>query len=116
MASSVVSDMLLICALLFAFPVASRSLRNDLPEDLQGKPVDPFKMSNSRVVVLLFVRTDCPISNRYAPAIQKLSEEFHDRANFWLVYPDAAESPELIRAHRAEFRYSIPVLPIFIAA
>jgi hypothetical protein len=34
--------------------------------------VDPFKSSDGRIVVLLFIRTDCPISNRYAPAIQKL--------------------------------------------
>ena len=58
-----------------ACPHASLPERT-LAEDLDGKPVDAFALSHSRVVVLLFVRTDCPISNRYAPRLQKLSEKF----------------------------------------
>jgi thiol-disulfide isomerase/thioredoxin len=79
-------------------------------ENLTGAPVDPFKMSEGHVVVLLFVRTDCPISNRYAPTIRRLSEKFQGKANFWLVYPDATESANRIRTHIEQFRYSIPAL------
>jgi thiol-disulfide isomerase/thioredoxin len=79
-------------------------------QTLDGKTVDPFKSSEGRVVVLLFVRTDCPISNRYAPAIQKLHEKFHGKVNFWLVYPDAGETAARIRAHDEEFHLSIPAL------
>jgi AhpC/TSA family len=79
-------------------------------ENLDGKTVDPFKSSEGRIVVLLFIRTDCPISNRYAPAIQKLHEQFHGRANFWLVYPDADETAARIRAHAEEFHLSIQAL------
>jgi len=77
---------------------------------LDGKTVNPIKSSDGRVVVLLFLRTDCPISNRYAPTIQKLYEEFHTQANFWLVYPDADETPARIRAHNEEFHFSLPAL------
>ncbi len=38
--------------------------------DLSGKVVDPFEMAAGKPVVFIFVRTDCPISNRYAPTIQ----------------------------------------------
>ena len=62
------------------------------------------------MVVMLFVRTDCPISNRYAPSIQRLNEKFRGRANFWLVYPDATESAARIRLHLEEFHYAIPAL------
>jgi len=79
-------------------------------ENLDGKTFDPFKSSRGRVVVLLFVRTDCPISNRYAPAIQKLHETFHGKADFWLVYPDASETAVQIRAHDEEFHLTIPAL------
>lgn len=34
-------------------------------QDLAGKPVDPFAPS-ANVRVFIFVRTDCPVSNRYA--------------------------------------------------
>jgi thiol-disulfide isomerase/thioredoxin len=79
-------------------------------EDLNGKPLDPFAVSRGRVIVLLFVRTDCPISNRYAPLLQKLSEKFRGRVEFWLVYPDRAETPSQIKTHLQDFHYSIPAL------
>ena len=63
-----------------------------------------------RVVVLLFVQTDCPISNRYAPTIQKLNNEFRGKANFWLIYPNSSEPPAKIRTHLAKFRYTISAL------
>src|SRR5215471_12123244 len=79
-------------------------------ETLTGKPVDPIASSAGRVVVLLFVRTDCPISNRYAPRVQHLAEQYRGKVNFWLVYPDPAESPTRIRTHLDEFHYNIPAL------
>jgi thiol-disulfide isomerase/thioredoxin len=81
-----------------------------LAEDLDGKPVDAFALSHGRVVVLLFVRTDCPISNRYAPRLQKLSEKYRGKADFWLVYPDREQTASEIRAHLEDFHYSIPAL------
>jgi hypothetical protein len=46
------------------------SCRADRPHatDLDGHPVNPFS-SDAQATVLLFVQTDCPISNRYAPTI-----------------------------------------------
>jgi hypothetical protein len=79
-------------------------------EDLDGKPLDPFTASASRVVVLLFVRTDCPISNRYAPLLQKLSEKFRGKADFWLVYPDRSETAWQIKAQIRDYHYSIAAL------
>jgi hypothetical protein len=78
--------------------------------DLSGAPVDPLKAVGGKVVVLIFVRTDCPISNRYAPTIQRLSVQHAGRAVFWLVYPDKAESVEAIRKHERDFKYELPAL------
>ena len=63
-----------------------------------------------RLTVLVFTTTDCPISNRYAPEIQRLATKFGDRAKFVLVYPVPGDSPELIRAHHKKFGYSIEYL------
>jgi hypothetical protein len=101
---------LFCCALLFTATAVPRVPQTALPEDLTGKPVDPFKLSAGRVLVFLFVRTDCPISNRYAPAIQDLAKQFYGHANFWLVYPDADESSVRIRSHLADYHYEIPAL------
>jgi thiol-disulfide isomerase/thioredoxin len=78
--------------------------------DLKGTPVDPLKASVGKVVVLIFVRTDCPVSNRYSPTIQRLSAEYRDEAAFWLVYPAKTESPGMIRKHEQDFGYRFPAL------
>src|SRR5580704_16544818 len=78
--------------------------------DLAGNPIDPLKTAGGKVVVLVFVRTDCPISNRYSPTIQKLSAVHAGKAAFWLVYPSKSESAESIRKHGREYGYKIPAL------
>lgn len=61
-------------------------------------------------MVLVFVRTDCPIANRYAPLIQEMSLKYGDQAVFWLVFPDKNESPEMILSYLEEFSYKLPAL------
>jgi thiol-disulfide isomerase/thioredoxin len=78
--------------------------------DLAGNPVDPLKSAGGKVVALVFVRTDCPVSNRYAPTVQKLSAEHAGKVTFWLVYPSKSESAEVIRKHELEYGYKIPAL------
>jgi len=77
---------------------------------LDGKPVDPLTASGGKIVVLVFVRTDCPISNRYAPTLQHLSTEYADKAKFYLVYPDSSESAATIEKHLAQYSYTLPAL------
>ena len=57
--------------------------------------------------VLVFTTTDCPVSNRYAPEIQRLAAKFADQVQFVLVYPVATDSPDLIKEHRKKFGYSL---------
>ena len=57
--------------------------------------------------VLIFTTTDCPISNRYAPEIQRLATKFDGQATFVLVYPVPSDSPEMIREHKKKFAYSL---------
>jgi len=78
--------------------------------DLAGKAADPFAVARGKVVALIFVRTDCPISNRYAPAIQQLSAQHVKKVEFFLIYPDKKESAEVIRKHDQEFGYRIASL------
>jgi hypothetical protein len=78
--------------------------------DLAGKPFDPFRAAPGKVVVLIFVRTDCPISNRYAPMLQQLGTDRVDRAAFFLVYPSRKETAEAIRRHLKEFGYTLAAI------
>lgn len=76
--------------------------------DLQGRPADPFRLAGSKITVLFFVRTDCPVSNRYAPTIQELSARYASKAAFFLIYPIKSETPEQIQKHLAEYGYRLP--------
>jgi hypothetical protein len=78
--------------------------------DLEGKPFDPFRAAPGKVVVLIFVRTDCPISNRYAPMLRQLGTDRVDRATFFLVYPSRKETAETIRRHLKEFGYTLAAI------
>ena len=60
-----------------------------------------------RLTVLVFTTTDCPISNRYAPEIQRLATKFSEQAKFILVYPVPSDSAQAIGAHHNKFGYSI---------
>ncbi len=72
--------------------------------NLHGSPEHPFE-SEAHARVFLFVRTDCPISNRYAPELQRLADEFKGRyVDFWLVYSDHAESSAKIRQQIADYK------------
>jgi hypothetical protein len=78
--------------------------------DLEGNVVDPLR-SDARATVLLFVRTDCPISNRYAPEIRRLYDAFVDRGvDFWIVYPGPAGSSEEIRTHLSTYGFPATAL------
>jgi len=99
----------ILCLCACSAPLVSTDLQS-LATTLDGKPFDPFRAADGKVVVLIFVRTDCPISDRYAPVIQRLSAQHHDHAAFFLVYPGKRETPDAIRKHDHDFGYALAAL------
>jgi hypothetical protein len=78
--------------------------------DLDGKPVDPLEAPSGKIVVLVFLRRDCPVSSRYAPVIQQISAQHERDVSFWLVFPDNAETPQTIHKYLQEYAYRLPAL------
>jgi hypothetical protein len=78
--------------------------------DLAGHEVilpDPSAV----VTAAIFVRSDCPISNRYAPEIQRLYDDYAGSGvKLYLVYPDGDETAATIQQHAADFALSVPSL------
>jgi peroxiredoxin len=105
---SSVAAILLIAAVVFADEPTATELR--LP-DLDGRQIEPLRAKDARAVVFIFIRTDCPISNRYAPEVRRLYEKFASSGiKFWLVYPDPDESSQVIRNHIKEYEYRLSAL------
>jgi hypothetical protein len=77
---------------------------------MEGHDVDPFKFEEgAKGIVFLFVSTDCPISNRYAPTVARLWGDFHEKGiSFRLVYPHADLTIAEIQKHLKDYAYPCP--------
>lgn len=81
------------------------------PFNLDGQPFDLWSQGEPAATVLLFTRSNCPISNRFAPEVRRLHELYHPQGvKFFLVYVDPREQPEAIRLHLAQYDYPCPGL------
>jgi AhpC/TSA family len=79
--------------------------------DVGGRPLNPFEPAGPAHVIF-FVATDCPISNSYAPEIQRTCGDYGPRGvSCSLVYEDVdtSSSParleDEVRKHLEEYRY-----------
>ena len=103
-----VAALLLLAVVVVADEPAATELQ--LP-DLNGRQIEPLRASDAKAIVFIFIRTDCPISNRYAPEVQRLHEKFASSGvRFWLVYLDPDESSQVIRNHIKEYEYRLSAL------
>jgi len=79
--------------------------------DLAGREVDPFDTAETNATVFIFVATECPISNRYAPEMRRLQQKFAGAGiRFWLVYADPETSPAAIQEHLRAYSLRFDVL------
>lgn len=79
--------------------------------DLDGHPYSLPQVLHDAITVVVFTRTDCPISNRYAPDIRELYEVYRPRGvEFVLVYVDPRQQPDAIRDHLKEYEYPCSAL------
>ena len=68
--------------------------------DLRGKPLQTLSSPGALAIVLVFLATDCPISNRYQPELAELGREFSaQHIQLWIVYPNPAETAAGVEAH-----------------
>jgi hypothetical protein len=90
--------------LLLASLVLPQQGAQNLGTDLSGHPVQRLAPEGTNVVVLFFLASDCPISNRYIPEIERLDREFAPMGvAFWWVYPNPTDTPEIVRQHQQQF-------------
>lgn len=79
--------------------------------DASGRVHTPADWDGKRAVVLLFVSTDCPLSNRYVPEMNRIASAYAPRGvAFYAVQGDATVPLDQVRAHVKEFGYTFPYL------
>jgi hypothetical protein len=79
--------------------------------DIRGTPRQPFQCGENKASALIFITTDCPIANGYAPEINRLVSYYSSRGmTFCLVHVDPAVTTEQARKHAADFGFDCPVV------
>jgi hypothetical protein len=79
--------------------------------DLERKTVNPLKQPGDVATVLCFVSTTCPTSNRYAPTLNAIYDDFsREGIAFYRVYSDPHVSDETIRKHTTDYSYAMPAV------
>jgi thiol-disulfide isomerase/thioredoxin len=96
-----------VLALLIGFSPAGAS---QTVVDVHASAADLLAQGRGKVLVFVFVRTDCPISNRYAPLLQQMGKKYGPAVTFRLVFPDKNESPRKIREYLQEYGYKLTAI------
>jgi thiol-disulfide isomerase/thioredoxin len=80
-------------------------------KDTAGSTHTAAELSREKATVFIFVATECPNSNTYAPILARLYREYSPRGiAFFNVYSDPSESSATVRKHDADFLTPFPAL------
>ncbi|MBZ5612132.1 MAG: redoxin domain-containing protein [Acidobacteriia bacterium] len=89
---------------------ASKALDYSLT-DANGKTHTADEIQHYKATVLLFVATECPNANTYAPVLARLYREYSARGVLFLaVYSDPADNAAAVQKHDADYRIPYPGL------
>src|SRR5262249_6985522 len=79
--------------------------------DARGKKHTAADWKGKKAVVLLFLGTDCPVSNFYCPEYVRLEKEFSTKGVlFYGIYPDPDVMAADAAQHASDYRLPFPVL------
>jgi len=99
----------LSCLLLLVASVSGFADRS-YPLAADGSKVNPLE-TDADYVVLLFLAVECPISNRFAPEVNRIVKKFSsDEVAFWAVYTNDQKTVKEIATHQKDYAYEIPAL------
>lgn len=79
---------------------------------IHGGQVQPFRYEDGqRASVVVFITTDCPVANRYAPELERLRTDLKDKGvKLTLAHVDPELSDEKARVHAAQFALKAAVV------
>jgi thiol-disulfide isomerase/thioredoxin len=91
--------------LFISFAVLKVSVVSIQIRDMNGTLSNPFRPVG-KANILFFISTDCPISNSYAPEIQRLCKRYgNEGVGCSLMYEDVGLSIGAVRKHLDEYGY-----------
>ena len=79
--------------------------------DASGKQHSLASLRGAKGTALIFVSTQCPISNAYNERMEKLAQDYRAKGiNVVGINSNKAETPDVIKAHAQERNLTFPIL------
>ena len=93
------ATMILVLAMIAPVTTASLAVR-----DIDGHVWTPLAPARGETNVIFFVSSDCPVSARYAPEMDRIAADYAARGiHTWLVYADLTATIPAVRANVKSF-------------
>ncbi|PKL83434.1 MAG: hypothetical protein CVV24_05090 [Ignavibacteriae bacterium HGW-Ignavibacteriae-3] len=90
---------------------SSAKAENFKLKDYNGKEHQLSDFTNAKSIVLMFVSTQCPVSNAYNERMAKLYNDYKDKGIVFLgINSNKAEGVDDIKKHAAENHLMFPIL------
>ena len=103
-----------LTGLMITIAAASPSLNkidNFSLTDYNGKKHSLYDYKNSKAIVLIFISTECPVSNAYNTRMADLYNQYSSKDITIIgINSNRAESVEDIKEHAAEHNFGFPIL------
>ncbi len=92
-------------------PVLGRKIADFSLPDAAGVAVESGKFKDAKAFVVVFVGTECPISNAYLPRLAELSKQYASRGvQFLAINANRQDTPAKVAQHAKEYSLPFPVL------
>ena len=96
---------------LLAGEVGAKVAPGSVLRDLHGSRRSLHDFKNYKAVVLVFLGSECPISNLYVPRLLELEKKYRpQKVQFLAVYPNEREDLDQVAVHSYDRNLPIPVL------
>ncbi len=104
----------LLFAVLLTVPLnaeTTKRIDNFKLKDYNGKDVELAHFMNSKAIVIMFISTQCPVSNSYNERMVKLHNDYKGKnISFMAINSNKQEGVEEMKAHSREHQFEFPVL------
>jgi peroxiredoxin len=105
------SFLVVLAVLALAFKPASEKFENFTLKDYKGKEHSLSDYKNSKAIAIIFVATECPVSNAYNERMEKIYQDYKDKGITLLgINSNKAEAVSDIRNHALKNNLTFTIL------